>query len=534
MPLADTFLGDASLRFGSDPDVLLAYGTLLESAAFRTSADLGGILGSANSLYRDQTNRQSLLSDARRVLGRALDAARESDEARLRLAHARIQTRDDRGARTLLEQIGSLHPSADVAYLTAMMLGGIRTREGAPAGAATLFQQASRLNPAAQSAYIAQAQALRLAGQPRDSVEALRKMLLRPTRARDPWARYPFGLDETRASLDALRGAVKEPSPPGTPEAPPAAAVTGSPGATFDLPQTAGPPDRVELDVLVTKNHRPVLGLTAADFDVRHDGERQQIAVADIQSTPVDVRMLIDTGNGLAGDRAARVKDAARTVIDRLRPGDRGEVLAFSEEITLVAGLTSDRAHLNAAVDRLATASGAALVDAAFVSLALPASPDRRTVSLIFTAGLDTSSWLLPPAVVETAAGAAVTVYGVIVPEPDLPLRQAVPDAGRLRNVLFDHPALLRNAFLPVLADDTGGEILNAATDADLPATFTDVLTRFQQRYRLTYTPAAREKRGVQTIDVQMKDKALTVVAKKTFSTLAPRQSTTRSSDARR
>jgi VWFA-related protein len=273
--------------------------------------------------------------------------------------------------------------------------------------------------------------------------------------------------------------------------------------------------DRVVLDVLVTRDHRPVTGLTAADFDVRHGDERQRVEVSDIQALPIDVRLVIDAGLGLEGDRAARVKEAARAVVERLRPADRAEVLAFSEEVVVATGLTSDRTHLNTAIDQLAPASGAALFDAAFVSLALPAASGRRTLSLILTAGLDTSSWLAPPAVVESAAGSPVTVYGVIVPEPDLPLRQQQFDAGRLRKWLFENPEILRDSFLAVLADDTGGEILNAATNADLPATFTDVVSRFQHRYRLTYTPASRDRGGAQTIEVQMKDRTMKATARK-------------------
>ncbi|HYN06496.1 MAG TPA: VWA domain-containing protein [Vicinamibacterales bacterium] len=513
--LADAILGDASLLFDSDPDVLLAYGTLRESAALRLTANLGRVAGTASGLFAEQMNRAVLLDDARRSLRRALGAAPKSDEARLRLAHVRIWQRDDRAARTLLEELRSSRPSMDVAYLAGLMLGGIRMRQNDPSGAAMLFQEARQLMPDAQSAYIAQAQALRAAGQFRESAEALDQMLSRATRGRDPWARYPIGLDETRTSLEALRDEVKQRRPAVAASRPPNPVGVASPGATFDWSQPADPADRVVLDVLVTKDHRPVSGLTAADFDVRHDDERPRVEVTEIQSMPLDVRITIDVGNGLEGDRTARVKEAARALVERLRPADRAEVLTFSEDMLLTAGLTSDRTQLNTAIDRLTPASGAALFDAAFVSLALPVSPSRRTLALIFTAGLDTSSWLAPTTVVEAAAASPVTVYGVIVPEPDLPLRQQQLDVSRVRKWLFQDPALLRNTFLAVLADDTGGEILNAATNADLAATFSDVLSRFQQRYRLTYTPASRDRRSTQTIDVQMKDKRMTVIARK-------------------
>jgi VWFA-related protein len=513
--LSDMILGDASLLFSSDPEVLLAYGTLRESAALRFTMSLQrAVTNSANGPFEGRRNRVAMLDDARSVLSLALGASK-SDEARIRLAYVRIQQRDDGAARTLLEQVRSPRPSPDLAYVAALMLGSIRARQNDLAGAAKLFGEARQLNPAAQSAYVAQAHALRAAGQIPESVDVIRDMLARTARVRDPWARYPFGLDETRTSLDALRRDVKQQYSPAPAETLATPVAAGNAGATFDASAASGPADRVVLDVLVTRDHRPVTGLTAADFDVRHDDQQQRVEVSEIQALPLDVRLVIDAGNGLEGDRAARVKEAARAIVERLSPGDRAEVLTFSEDVILATGLTSDRTQLNPVIDQLAPANGAALYDAAFVSLALPAAPGRRTLSLIFTAGLDTSSWLAPPAVVEAAAGSSVTVYGVIVPEPDLPLRQQQFDAGRLRKSLFENPEILRDSFLAVLADETGGEILNAATNADLPATFTDALSRFQQRYRLTYTPANRDRRGARTIEVQVKDKAMKVTARK-------------------
>jgi hypothetical protein len=66
-----------------------------------------------------------------------------------------------------------------------------------------------------------------------------------------------------------------------------------------------------------------------------------------------------------------------------------------------------------------------------------------------------------------------------------------------------------------VLADETGGEVLHPATKDDLAATFADVLSRFQQRYRLSFTPTGFRKPGPQAIEVRMKDQTLTVHARR-------------------
>jgi VWFA-related protein len=225
------------------------------------------------------------------------------------------------------------------------------------------------------------------------------------------------------------------------------------------------------------------------------------------------VRIAIDRAAGLEGERLVQLKTAVRGVAERARPGDRVELMVFSGDIWLASGLTADRERIAAAADRLEAGPGTALFDAAFTAMALPAFPDRRTLSLLFTHGLDNASWLEPAPVIEAAAGSSVTVYGVVAPEPDLPLRRQQFNLARMRKSFFQEPTLLRDAFLAVLAGDTGGELLHPATNADLPATFADAVARFRERYRLAYTPA-RQTPGVHAIDVRMKDRTLRAIAR--------------------
>ncbi|HEX7780930.1 MAG TPA: hypothetical protein VF424_16895, partial [Vicinamibacterales bacterium] len=498
----------------SDPEVLLAYGTVREADAMSLRAyigePVGRIGGSAFALH----DRQLLLDDARTVLGRAVRIAPELGEARLRQAHVRILQGNDGAARTLLEALRTSQPAPDLAYLAALMLGGIMERRNDRIAAAALFQEARRHVPGAQSAFIAEVFALRSAERWPESIRVLREMLTGTASDRDPWARYARGLDLTRASLEPLRDEVKQQRSPPAPERRVTPVAVSNHGATFDSsPPAADASGRIFVDVLVTRDLRPVPGLTAAHFEVRHDDARQQVELVDIQAVPIDVRIAIDCAAGLEGERLTSLKRAVRGIVDHARPGDRVELMGFSDRIQLLSGLSADREQISAAVDRLESASSAALFDATFTSIALPAFPGRRTLSLIFTTGLDAASWLGPAAVIESAAASPVTVYGVVAPEPDLPLRRHRLDVARLRKSLFQSPALLRDSFLAVLVGDSGGELVHAAADADLPATFADAVSRFRERYRLAYTPA-RQSPGVHAIDVRMKDGTLRAIAR--------------------
>jgi VWFA-related protein len=514
LDLAATILGDASLLFTSDPEVLLAYGTVREADAMNLRAYIGepvGRIGGSAFALRD---RQLLLNDAGTVLGRAVRIAPELGEARLRQAHVRILQGNDGAARTLLDALRTSQPAPDLAYLAALMLGGIMARRDDYLAATALFHEARRSVPDAQSAFIAQAFALHAAERWSESTGVLREMLTGTASDRDPWARYARGLDLTRASLEPLRDEVKQLRSPPAPATQVTQVAVSSPGATFDSsPAAAGAAGRVFVDVLVTRDHRPVTGLTAAHFEVRHDDARQQVELVDIRAVPIDVRIAIDGAAGLEGERLTHLKRAVGGIVEHARPGDRVALIVFSDRIQLLSGLSADREQISAAVDRLESSSAAALFDAAFTSIALPAFPGRRALTLIFTTGLDAASWLGPAAVIESAVASPVTVYGVVAPEPDLPLRRYQLDVARLRRSLFQNPALLRDAFLAVLAGDSGGELVHAATDADLPATFGDAVSRFRERYRLAYTPV-RQSPGVHAIDVRMKDATLRAIAR--------------------
>jgi len=85
--LADMILGDASLVFPNDPDVLLAYGTVRETAALRFTADVARSMRRSTGTMYFRHDQVLLIGDARRAFGRALKASPDSQEVRLRLAN---------------------------------------------------------------------------------------------------------------------------------------------------------------------------------------------------------------------------------------------------------------------------------------------------------------------------------------------------------------------------------------------------------------------------------------------------------------
>jgi hypothetical protein len=76
-------------------------------------------------------------------------------------------------------------------------------------GAIALFTDARGRVPSGQSAYLAQAHALRKAGETEAAAAVLEEMLRRPRPTTDPWRQYLLGFSEAAPSFEPLRDEVR-------------------------------------------------------------------------------------------------------------------------------------------------------------------------------------------------------------------------------------------------------------------------------------------------------------------------------------
>src|SRR6476619_5970501 len=61
--------------------------------------------------------------------------------------------------------------------------------------------------------------------------------------------------------------------------------------------------DVVLVDALVTDGHKPIGGLTAADFELRDNGVVQTLDAASPESLPLSVLFVLDTSGSVAGEK---------------------------------------------------------------------------------------------------------------------------------------------------------------------------------------------------------------------------------------
>ena len=242
--------------------------------------------------------------------------------------------------------------------------------------------------------------------------------------------------------------------------------------------------EEVRIDVLVTDNGKPVEGLMASDFEVLDNGVPQTIESASFQEIPASVILILDMSGSVAGRLMDNLKKAGFDLLDKLRVGDRAALITFNHAVTLNSTLTSDLQSVRQALDRTQPKSlgKTSLIDASYAGLIHAESKADQPLIIVFSDGLDTSSWLTDESVLESARRSDAIIYGV--------------SAGRLPD----------RKFLGELTKITGGFLIEVESAGDLGSVFVDILEEFRQRYLLTFVPTGVGKAGWHELEVKVKN----------------------------
>jgi Ca-activated chloride channel homolog len=259
--------------------------------------------------------------------------------------------------------------------------------------------------------------------------------------------------------------------------------------AAPQAPRFTSAVETVRVDVLVTARGKPVRGLRASDFELFDNGVRQTVNVAAFEQ-PLNVILALDMSGSVAGQRLADLQRASWMVLDGLRAGDRAALVTFSHLVVLAADLTGDITKVGSAVDRLTGRGDTALIDGAYAALILGEQDAGRSLLMVFSDGLDTSSWLTPDTVVSIARRSDVVAY-------------AVATGG------------VTPPFLRDLAETTGGRSIDVSSTTVISDTFVGILDEFRGRYVLGFTPQGTgHGDGWHTLQVRVKGRSVSVKAR--------------------
>ena len=230
------------------------------------------------------------------------------------------------------------------------------------------------------------------------------------------------------------------------------------------------------------------MGLTAGDFEVRDDGVVQQIDHAAFEEIPLNVVLALDASISVAGDRADHLRAASRGLLDRLKPEEHAALVTFGDAVVVRSGLTRDLSSIGEALDQIVPFGNTSLVDASHTALLLGESQPGRALVIVFSDGVEVSSYLDASAVLDTAKRSDAVVYGVA-----------------LKNL---------GSFLRDLTDASGGDLFEIESTTELDAAFAKVLDQFRHRYLLSYTPRGVKRGGWHRLQVRVKQGGTTVKAR--------------------
>jgi VWFA-related protein len=248
--------------------------------------------------------------------------------------------------------------------------------------------------------------------------------------------------------------------------------------------------DAVRVDVLVTDNGKPVIGLTQSDFQILDNGVAQPVDLVSFDQVPLNVVLAFDMSNSVDGDRRDQLLDGVDNLLASLQRDDQAGLVTFSHVVNRGAKLTGDLAAVREALARAQGIGDTALVDGVFAAMMVGESDVGRGLLIIFSDGVDTSSWLPSAVVLDTARRSGVVAYAVSV------------------------KSRVRPEFLEQLTALTGGRLFEVERTQNLDTIFLGVLDEFRHRYLVSYTPRNVPRTGWHQLEVRVKGRRATVKAR--------------------
>jgi VWFA-related protein len=236
----------------------------------------------------------------------------------------------------------------------------------------------------------------------------------------------------------------------------------------------------VRVDVLVTDSSRRGLrGLSPADFMIRDNGVLQQVDVVSFGEIALNVGLAFDLSESVAGTRLEQLRAASKALTSKLESADQSGLVTFDETVSLRCPLSLDRSCVDRSLAAAEPIGNTALVDGILSAMISGESDVGRSLLMVFSDGLDTSSFLNTDRVLDMGRRSDVVVYTIAS-------REARPD------------------FLEELSELTGGRVHEVGRDEDLSTTFRGILDEFRHRYLVTYTPKGVAKDGWHKLDVRV------------------------------
>ena len=209
----------------------------------------------------------------------------------------------------------------------------------------------------------------------------------------------------------------------------------------------------------------PVTGLGKEDFEIRENGDAQQVSAFAAGQFPLSVAIALDRSFSMAGERLAAARSAARIFLGELRADDESMLIGVGSSTEVIAPLSRDRKAQLSALESLDAFGTTGLHDAIVAAIeAIQPARGRRALVLL-SDGSDRYSGATASDALARARASDVLVYPVAF--------------GRSRPALFAELALL-----------TGGRSFHVEDARRLPETVRAIAAELRNQYLLGYSPS--------------------------------------------
>jgi len=270
--------------------------------------------------------------------------------------------------------------------------------------------------------------------------------------------------------------------------------------------------------LVIGRDGKFVPNLRREDFEVFENGVKQEIAYFAPVENPFTVAILIDTSRSALFD-LQDIQEAAIAFVEKMRPNDRGLVLTFSNEVTVLAEPTSDREALRKAIRAARPGGNTRVYDAIKFALAdRLAGIEGRTALVLFTDGVDNDS---RKATFESALQQAARTEALIYPvqfstydyiKARSPSTTFTPPEG---SGFSEQDYQRADLFLHQLAETAGTGVYPAFDISDLERAVASIVDELHNEYSIGYYPRTQGQPGeTRTVEVRVNRPQLTVRAR--------------------
>jgi Ca-activated chloride channel homolog len=300
--------------------------------------------------------------------------------------------------------------------------------------------------------------------------------------------------------------------------------VSRSPDQTENQTDKSPNPSLVTVPAIVMdRNGRYIANLHKEDFRVYEDGVEQDISYFASVEKPFTVALMLDV-SGSTQLQLAQIREAANTLVSRLRFNDRLMALTFDGQINLlteaadVATIRRSKLHIPAVTD------GTVLYDAVDFTLKRMAQIPGRKAIILMTDGVDQDSRASFKSTLDDVAEQDVLFYTVQYNTlPQLPERLSQIKNEKARRKVQERLMkgyAVSEPYLRALAEKTGGRYYRADDLRDVGPAFEAITAELGVEYTLGYHPqensAGSAERGIK---VRVRYPNLVVRARDSYTT---------------